>query len=435
MSYTPKQKAAWAKKMQAAKAAKRSITGQGAYKKTKPRKPRKAASAASSTDEGWLAPALSTIGSFLPIPGGSAIGSGVGHLIKSLTGFGDYKIQENSLIPEANDPPTIDNTASGKVAIIKHREYISDVISSGTAGAFKVDSYFINPGQVASMPWLSGIAANYEHYQIRGMVFEFKTMSADALNSTNTALGQVIMATNYNAALANFPDKYSMENYEFASSTKPSCSMFHPIECKRSESVLGDLYVRPGSVPAGQDQRLYDFGNFQIASNGLQGTNVNLGELWVTYEIALYKPKLWTAAGNSVQIYRATGSNASSSDLFAGANPDGANTMALTLSSGVSPALITFPQQVKYGKFYFVYSFAGTTGTAVSIAGFGQNTNGTFSLVGANPTNGDTARSFSAYGLMSVTGAGPIAQLTCANVPTTSISWSLTVFQVPQAFS
>ena len=67
------------------------------------------------------------------------------------------------------------------------------------------------------------------------MLFEFRTMSADALNSVNTALGQVIMATDYNAANPPFGQKSEMENYEFGQSCKPSESQIHPIEM-RSQS-------------------------------------------------------------------------------------------------------------------------------------------------------------------------------------------------------
>ena len=49
-----------------------------------------------------MAPALGAVGSAL-LPGiGGPIGTGLGSLIKSVTGFGDYEVKENSLmIPEA----------------------------------------------------------------------------------------------------------------------------------------------------------------------------------------------------------------------------------------------------------------------------------------------------------------------------------------------
>ena len=64
------------------------------------------------------------------------------------------------------------------------------------------------------------------------------------------------------------------------------------------QNVLSELYIRPGAVPAGQDVKTYDFGDFQIASQGIPlgsaGAAVNLGELWVSYQIALIKPRIPT---------------------------------------------------------------------------------------------------------------------------------------------
>lgn len=59
---------------------------------------------------------------------------------------------------------------------------------------------------------------------IEGMYLEYRTMSADALNSTNTALGQVIMSAQYNAGNPDFTNKQEMENYEGGVSVKPSQS-------------------------------------------------------------------------------------------------------------------------------------------------------------------------------------------------------------------
>lgn len=438
--YNAKEKAAYA-------AGVKRVSGRGAYKvrssaRSKPVRARRsrasAASAASSSSGGWLAPALSAVGSAI-LPGiGGPIGAGLGSLIKSVTGFGDYKVQENSLIPEAGSPPAVQNSAGGKVTIIRHREYLADVVSSATIGAFKVDNYYINPGVVASFPWLAGIAANYEHYQIRGMLYEFKTMSSDALNSTNTALGQVIMATNYNASLANFASKYEMENYEFGQSIKPSMSCIHPIECKRSESVLGDLYVRPGSVPSGTDQRLYDFGNFQIASNGLQAASVNLGELWVTYEIAFYKPKLWTGLGNAVQIYQVSSSGGNANlPINTGTNVtvNTTNTLSLSYSTVSNKTRIVFPASVKYGQYFVKYSFTGTSTAALSITGFTAVSGCTFSGGLQTPSNAVTTDSFTVSSVLTVTASAPTFDINLqGTVPAGTTLQSLFIIQVPSTF-
>ena len=45
---------------------------------------------------------------------------------------------------------------------------------------------------------------------------------------------------------------------------------------------------------------------FTIATQGFQGTNVNIGELWVTYQVTLLKPKLYASLGKYNDYFRIT---------------------------------------------------------------------------------------------------------------------------------
>lgn len=231
-------------------------------------------------------------------PVGSFLGGLINRGLYAITGFGDYKVMKNSLI-ETNGPPTVIN--SGKEFIIRHREFVQDIYSgTGTAGSqtpFNLQAFPINPGVANLFPWLANLASQFEQYRLEGMVLEYKSMYSDAVTSANGALGTVILATEYNAGAPLFPNKQSMENHEFAQSAKPSLSILHPIECARSQSVLNELYVRTtGVVPSGQDIKTFDFGTFQIASQGVPlaagSTQVLLGELWCTYQISLFKPRV-----------------------------------------------------------------------------------------------------------------------------------------------
>lgn len=425
----------------------RAVSGYGAYKSTKAGgggrqyyQKYKAAKAAAKTktkdnDSGWLSEGLGTVGSML-LPGiGGPLGRGVGSLIKSITGFGDYTVNQNSLIAEAGAPPLVTNIAKDKIFIVRHREYLSDVISSATPGAFKLENYFINPGVKSTFPWLSGVASNFEHYQLRGCLFEFRTMSADALNSTNTALGQVVMATQYNSSLPNFVNKYEMENYEYGQSVKPSESCTHPIECARSESVLGDLYIRPGAVPADDDQRLYDFGNFQIASNGVQGASVNLGELWVTYEVALYKPKLVSAVGDTIPVFAAYANGGTSNAApFGSVAYNAANTMDVALIG----TTLTFPNYVKYGTYFIRIRYSGvatalTYGALVLSPVSGCTVNQAVLVPIGNPATQD---SWDYTARIDVTGSGPILNWNVPNTafPTNAVMTML-ITQLPLGFT
>lgn len=241
---------------------------------------------------------------------GAAIGNIGGSLLNraiyALTGFGDYKIKQNSLIPESNSPPKVLNR--GKEFVMRHREYIQDMYSaSGTANSpspFVVQGFPIQPGDFTTFPWLATIADKFEQYRIEGMLFEFKSMYSDAVVTTNGSLGNIMLATEYNAGAPAFPNKQALENYEFAQSCKPSCSVIHPIECARAQTVLSELYVRHGLVPTGEDVKTYDFGDFYFGSQGIPlgaaGAAVNLGELWVTYQISFLKPKIVTSSSSYI---------------------------------------------------------------------------------------------------------------------------------------
>lgn len=229
---------------------------------------------------------------------GAEVGGLLNRALYALTGFGDYQVKSNSLL-ETGGPPSVVNR-SNKEFVVRHREYITDIYSSsGTASTpsgFFNQIFPLNPGSSVTFPWLSSIAGKFEQYRIEGMVFEYKSLYSDAVVTQNGSIGAVILATEYNAGAAAYTSKQQMENYQFAQSCKPSHSVLHPIECARSQNVLSELYVRPSTVPAGEDIKTYDFGDFQIASQGIPlgagGTPVPMGELWVSYQIALIKPKI-----------------------------------------------------------------------------------------------------------------------------------------------
>ena len=184
---------------------------------------------------------------------------------------------------------------------VRHREYIMDIVS-GPANTFNNQTFSIQPGLNTVFPWLAPIAAQYEQWRPLGIVFEFKTLYADAIASSaaNSSLGGVIMATDYNAINPAFPNKQAMDNTEYTTSCKPSVSFYHPIECAPRDVANPLYYIRSGAVPQGSDARLYDLGTLNVATFGIASANVVVGELWATYEIELLKPISTSAAGFNV---------------------------------------------------------------------------------------------------------------------------------------
>jgi len=417
-----------------------------------------------TTTSNYLAPALATAGGIggmmlggpLGAAGGAAVGGMAGQMFKSITGYGDYKIKSNSLV--MGRPPSVHNkTRSGGSVFVSHKEFIMDVVSSSTANTFNIQEFPVQPGVSLTFPWLSQVAAQFQEYRFHGVVFHFRSMSADALNSTNTALGQVIMSTEYNAAAPPFESKPEMENAQFSNSIKPSESCLHLIECARSASVLSNLYVRTDDVDtAAQDVRFYDLCNFFIATNGCQGTSVNLGELWVSYEVELLKPKIWGELGEQIDFYSAytlTGiTNALPMGTAGVINSINSN-IDVTVSASASSQTVTFPISA-VPKTYIVYRRWKGTRTAslnpptttlynmaaVSGGPFLAASTPTFNNTSEAPDNNANSDSLNLIDLAAyrTTGNGTVPSITMGSagtLPASATSFNIIIWQIPNTCS
>lgn len=229
---------------------------------------------------------------------GSAIGGHLGGMahsaFKSLTGFGGYKVRNNSLW-EGTDPPQIVNTFGDGSTIIRHREYVGDLLSGtfpqgGTVTQFEIGSWTIQPGNPALFPWLSSIADNFQEWELRGMIVELKTLTSDF--SDKSVLGSMFCGTQYNVLEPAPTSKRQLENLQYSTSSKPSESIIHAIECAPNLNAQTHLYVAQDGVVKNGDSRLYDLGTLFLGSQGIPVQNAPIAEIWVSYEIALFKPQL-----------------------------------------------------------------------------------------------------------------------------------------------
>jgi hypothetical protein len=364
--YTDKQKIAYYKRKAASgSSAKKPYRKKSTYK-------RKAAAPRRRTD-GVIGSAIGgAIGTAVGgAPGGllgAAIGKGVNQLFTHITGFGDYRVQQNSLMHEGMSVPQVVNSMNRGGFIVRHREYLGDIDATT---AFTVHSYPINPGMNTTFPWLSQIANSFEEYRMRGLVFEFKSLSSDAVlsSATSSALGSVIMATAYDVLDPTFATKMEMENYEFANSSKPSCSFVHLVECKKSLTAVSELYIRDSDPPSNSDQRLYDLGMFQIATVGMQANSGVAGELWCTYEVELYHPKFDTATN-----LEAATDHFLLGGTVSGTHPLGTAAATVTANSNIGGTLdyaghrYTFPAHVLAGTmFLFSYNLYQSPGSSYAV--------------------------------------------------------------------
>lgn len=312
----------------------------------------------------------SSIGSRIAGPAGAYIGDklgGLAHYVGKIFGSGDYvtgpEVTQNSILsPQA---PSFSN--GGATVRVKHQEYLGDVYTSATPNTFDLNSYSINPGISQAFPWLSDVCGGtYQQYKLNGMVFYYKSMSGELVSSDNTALGTVSMCTDYDSADIPFTSKQQMENTEFGASCKPSENMIHAIECAPQLTSVSEKYIRAYDNPTGTDVRLYDMGKFYIATQGFQGSSVNIGELWVSYDVTLMKaieqpPNYLTPfAQYTLNAVDATHSTGTSQTVIR-------DQIGLTFSYSSGTSSVSFPSTMQANSLlWFYYGVNGSSTASVA---------------------------------------------------------------------
>lgn len=223
---------------------------------------------------------------------GAALGRSLGARLSKIVGSGDYTVgppvASNSLMGGSRGTALASFGTSDHGMRLRHREYVKDILSGPIAGQFSIEALAINPAMDGTFPFLANLASNFEEYKFHGLVFEF--VSSTSPYNANGAMGTLIMSMEYNAAAAAFTSKPQMENSAFAISSRFDVSMLYGVECATNASNA--YYTRSGysATPI----NLTDLGTMYIASQPAATFPLNstLGELWVTYDVELSRPRI-----------------------------------------------------------------------------------------------------------------------------------------------
>lgn len=294
------------------------------------------------------------------LTGGNMLGSIFG--VPKIFGSGAYKMSQNTMFDTSRQVPIM-HSESEKI-IFRHREYIGDVTCFGVA--YAAQSYSINPGLSSTFPYLSEIAANFQEYKFRGLVFSYHSTSAESIVSgTNTQMGSVMLAAQYRSDAPAFTNKQQMLNEMWSVDTRPSNDCTLPIECDPKENTLGIQYVRTGAVPSGSDVKTYDLCNVTVATAGFQSVQTNvIGELWASYEVELYKP---VQSINQNGSFIAKNVNYDNTHTLRTDSTIVANTLAGTIPPGgnLIANAFRFPDKT-YGTFLVTIAWAGSGSVTIS---------------------------------------------------------------------
>lgn len=296
---------------------------------------------------------------------GGALGGALGRKFAQLTGWGDYAVKSNTLIHPNDIVPSF-----GEDSIrVRKRECIGHISASSS---FVNNSFPINPGLSDTFPWLSAIATNYAQYRFNGLVFQFESTSSDAIASTtDLGLGQVILATNYDAEEAAFVNDLQMLGSTFANSAKPSENIMHAVECAPTDTAQKLYYVRSGDPPAGADLRLYDLGTFQLATINMPSAYEGLGRIWVSYDVTFCKSVMNNQLGYDINTDEWTVDASTITSLSAPLGTTHTLDTGSNLGTTINTAgtVLSFPPTIEsgyYSLFMYWSTGAGAAGAFVS---------------------------------------------------------------------
>jgi len=352
---------------------------------------------------------------------GALTGAASGNRVSGLGDYsgGDNTPQSNQIVEGSTDKPLSVNASydlSGDV-YFSHREFVGNVYATATNSAvtaqtvssdFTLVSYPINAAIEGTFPWLSQVASNFTMYKFMGCIFEYRPTSGEMSNAGSAALGKVVMATQYDPDAPSFPSSVVMENYDYAHACKPSQRQLHGVETKPSQTATEMLYTRNG--PVTKDRVFTDYGNFQIATEGVpiscpasSTTSVVLGELWVSYKVKLSRAQLFNSlVGNSIlsDIVAVRASPSTFINLWAPSGsaspivrlPTNSNlfTIEETTISTRSAVRITADRSLSTGLYKVTYWRSRNATTSNCTFAFAAEQNGTLVL---QPTNDGASNS------------------------------------------
>lgn len=285
------------------------------------------------------------------------------------------QIMAGAAMPQSQQQISVNmSDASGDI-IVTRSEFVQNIYVTGTGGttsSFNLSKFPLNPGIAQSFPMLSQIAQNFELYDFKGLIFQYKPTFSENAGSANN-LGKIIMATNYDPDATDFFSSVQMENYDYANSTKPSCGAVHGVETDNRQGTMMNYYVRQVNQQ-GKDKVFTDLGNFYIATEGIpisgSGSQTQIiGELWVTYHVKLSRMQLYTnVLGQNIPFCYLSGTSSPTAlnsgvvNTFA-SKPNINNIQMVATNSTATRFIVYFPVQVNLGLFRVTVLFGNPGGS------------------------------------------------------------------------
>jgi hypothetical protein len=226
---------------------------------------------------------------------GAKTGWDTGARFSKAMGWGDTAIEdavvgapvENDLVVgDAPKPLLMEGMgqamATGSVTL-KHREFVGNVVSSSTAGGFKIQHFGLNAGDEKTFPQLAYMSKLFEKFRVNACAFEYIPMTG--FGGDSNALGVVTMSTQVDPRGQLPQNKNDVHAMNWTTSGIPARHNRHIVEAHPEFRNHEFFYVKDENT-----DRPVEFLNpatISISSEGVPTADQVLGELWVSYNVTL----------------------------------------------------------------------------------------------------------------------------------------------------
>jgi len=250
---------------------------------------------------------------------------------------------------------------------VQHRELVTNL--TGTTAFTVASSLSINPGLSATFPWLSIMANAFEEYRFNSLKVEYFTRTG-----TNIP-GSVIIAPDYDASDGAPASEQIASSYMDSCEDAPWKDIVCTLPSGRLNRADNNRFVRAGALGANQDIKLYDAATVHLCT--VDGTAVNWGKIWLSYDVTFRIPQL-NPAGNPP-----FGGGFAGANTQTGANPLGIAPTTVAGSKGFTISAASVITFTALGDFLVGYVLTGTVitaagGTAGAGVTFGAQAGATF---------------------------------------------------------
>lgn len=215
-------------------------------------------------------------------------------LFSKITGFGDYTLEQNSLVahPEVKAPPPVFGDGSIRE---KGSEFVGIINTAPTSDFRKLDHFLISPSNPKLFPKFSQKAALFQKNVIHGLIFRFESLCSESFTggTSNMAIPNIAAVTSYDVTAEDPVNLSEVLNTFFNSGSRVNKDFLHPVECDpkmRTVTVLDNWSKKRGETET-RDARFSNLGNLILCGyGGQQSSPFPAYKMFVEYDIELIMP-------------------------------------------------------------------------------------------------------------------------------------------------